>query len=140
MKSFLIALPLLFLTSITAVAGTKDQAIQLNIQAGNVPEQIQIIQKSILEPEYVEMTQAERLALQVQLDILQEGQIDPATAALSQDKVNLILAKGFSDSRLVCRVERKIGSVMNKRVCRTMASMKEDHEATQRANAGTIQQ
>lgn len=124
----------------TSMAKSGDQAIQIDLKAGGVSTQIQQIQKAILEPEYVEMKPAARADLQAQLDILAADDLDADVAKQAQDKSNAILSQAFKDSRLVCRLEKKIGSVRNIRVCRTVASMKEDHQNNQNANASMVVQ
>ena len=131
MRSFFFALPLALLFTSSAFAGSAKEPVQLNIAAGNVPGQVQMIQKVIQEPEYVEMTAADKSNLNSQLAALQQGQLDSVATSEAQEQVNAILKKAFADSRIVCVFEKPLGSNLKKRTCTTVAAKKKQHQNTQ---------
>ena len=131
MKSVFIALPLaLFFTS-ASFAGSAKEPIQLNIATGNVPGQVEMIQQAIQQPEYVEMTSADRTTLNRQLAALQQGQLDTVGTSDAQQQVNAILKKAYADSRIVCVFEKPLGSNLKQRTCKTVAAKKKQHQNTQ---------
>ncbi len=131
MKSTFFALPLALLFASTAFAGSGKEPAQLNIAAGNVPGQVQMIQQAIQEPQYVEMAAADKSALNGQLAALQQGQLDAVASLEAQEQVNAILKQAFADSRIVCTFEKPLGSNMKQRNCRTVAAKKKQHQNTQ---------
>ena len=123
MKSILYTLPLALLFSFTALADSDKTPVQLDIASGNVPGQIQTIQKAIHEPRYSEMSADDKSALNQQLAALQQGQLDSVGTAKAQEQVNSILSKAYADSRMVCNLK--------KRTCKTVAAKKKQHQNTQ---------
>ena len=131
MKSILYTLPLALLFSFTALADSDKTPVQLDIASGNVPGQIQTIQKAIHEPRYSEMSADDKSALNQQLAALQQGQLDSVGTAKAQEQVNSILSKAYADSRMVCTMEKPLGSNLKKRTCKTVAAKKKQHQNTQ---------
>ncbi len=61
------------------------------------------------------------------------AQVTGSDETASEEEANaqaVETANGQADERVVCRIERPIGSKLSRRVCRTVASIEEEREIT----------
>jgi hypothetical protein len=124
----------LILISSTAYAGkTLDtEAVQLSAAAGNIPQQRQQIETKLGQVEYSELTKESRNELNLQFSALEILPAGSQEAISAETRINAILKKAFSDSKLVCTYVQTIGTNMKQRQCMTTAAKKRQYENTQR--------
>jgi hypothetical protein len=121
------------LASSFAYAGTPldTQAVQLNLESGNIPQQRQQIEAKLGQIEYTELTSQDRQTLNEQFALLEASASGP-NAKQAEGRINGILQKAFDDSKLFCTYDKPLGSNMKKRSCMTAAAKKRNYDATQR--------
>ncbi|MFY8061017.1 MAG: hypothetical protein ACOVMK_05685 [Arenimonas sp.] len=124
-----------FLISSTAYAGkTLDsEAIQLSVAAGNIPQQRQQIEAKLAQVEYSELTKESRNELNAQFSALDGLPAGSQEMLSAESRINAILKKAFSDSKLVCTFETPLGSNKKQRTCMTVAAKTRYYNNTQRS-------
>ncbi len=142
------SLGLVFCIGVTLAATAQakpDKDAEVKLDA-NLPvaAQVSAIEKAIDSEDYSEIAREDKTNLQQALGRIQTrlgdqervDQLDPqgrAEILKDQDVVNTILARAWSDSRMVCSRERTVGSNMAKRVCTTAAQRRRIDEASRRS-------
>jgi hypothetical protein len=141
MRSLIFAIGSVFFAASALAA----DALQIDVSQPTLSAQQESILKAINnDAKYSEMTPADRTVVQSALSEILEtlaggkniGSLDSQSRQKlesNQAEVNRLLAKAFSDSRLVCTKEAPIGSNMMKRVCKTAAARNRDNDIS-RAN------
>lgn|SRR5574343_375121 len=109
--------------------------VQLKLDAGDLPVQRNAILKAIDTKEYSELSSKEREEL---LGLLQS--VDGAAAASgapadAERRVNEILSRAYTDSKLYCRQIKEVGSNMSKRSCMTMGAKRRAAESREAAQS-----
>lgn len=115
-----------------AYAAEKDkQAVQLSVSAGSVSSQKQLIESKIVNIEYQEMQNADRVELLTQLEAIDSGVATGNTILVYQENINTILKKAFADSKLICTNEMPTGSKRAVRTCSTIAAKERQQQNVQ---------
>jgi hypothetical protein len=129
MKAIEFALLLSLLGSMQILAAKgNDEAVQLEASNTDLLAQIQIIERLLQMPEYIEITAADNSILESQLAALKQGSLDGAASLEARKQVNAILKQAFADSRLVCTTEKVPNSHMRMRYCQTVAAKKRESQ------------
>jgi hypothetical protein len=102
--------------------------VQLDIAKGDVPVQRNTIDKAIVSEDYVEFVPAERAELSTLLIEIGENPTATDQNLLKQKRANEILVKAYTDSRMICRQVKEVGSNMSKRSCMTVAAKRRASE------------
>lgn len=131
MKSKLLLI--LILASGTATAGQDldKQAFQFSTFNGDLAGQVNIARGKLDQIEYKEMSADSRQRLMDYFNVLKDPASSKQQASEAQDNANTILANAFSDSKLVCTIEKPMGSNLSKRICLTAAAKKRIYDKTQ---------
>ncbi|MEY4085525.1 MAG: hypothetical protein RL074_1312 [Bacteroidota bacterium] len=129
--TFCLCVVFLFPFELQASSKRSSVAIQLNVAAGDLPAQIDMIRKEAAGEDYIEMPRNNRLSLYGYLNALAKGSIDSSEIAKAESDVNTILANAFDDSRLICRNESIMGTNRKQRICVTKAQKTGQYKDTQ---------
>ena len=132
MKTFVAAIACLLAGMLITAQAAEKSAIQLNIAAGDISSQIDVIMEKIQQPQYVEMSKSDRAELTGSLTEIESGTLDAAAAASAQSEANKILSQAFADSRLVCTYYQVLGTRQRQKACMTVADKKAANVKTQR--------
>ncbi len=125
-------LTLILVTGIAMAGQDLDkQAFQFSEFNGDIAAQVNVARAKIDQVEYKEMSSNSRQSLTDYFAVLQDAASSKQQASEAQANANTILAKAFSDSKLVCSYETQMGTNMKKRVCLTAAAKKRIYERTQ---------
>ena len=102
--------------------------VQLDIAKGDITAQRNTIDKAIVSDDYVEFVPAERAELTTILLEIGENPTATDQNLLKQKRANEILVKAHTDSRMICRQVKEVGSNMSKRSCMTVAAKRRASE------------
>ena len=106
-------------------------APQLNVSAGNISAQIDVIEAAIKTQQFEELTGLERATLTSEFLFVEKENISPTEALKSQETINKILLTGFENSRMVCSFKAVMGSNMKVKQCETFAAKNAKLKQTQ---------
>ena len=128
-----------------SVFSKSTEAIQLDVTTGSFPKQQDSILKAInTDVDYSEISASDRVLVNQSLtsiaDILKDGKTYASVAGEDQQKIlttqkviNDALVQAKKDSRMVCKREMVLGSKLDKKVCRTAASLKRENDKIREA-------
>lgn len=106
-------------------------APQLNVAAGNVSAQIDVLELAIKTDQFEELTGLDRANLASEFLFVEKENIAADEALKSQNTINEILLLGFENSKMVCKYERVMGSNMKHKQCETYAARNAKIKQTQ---------
>lgn len=143
---FSLVLGALLLAFAGSTFSKSSEAIQLDVTKGGFPSQQDTILKAInTDVEYSEISPSDRALVNQSLvsvsDLLKDGsfgtlQGDAQQQLLTTQKViNNALLQAKKDSRMICKREMVLGSKLDKKVCRTAASLKRENDQIRDATA-----
>lgn len=122
------------------VFSKSSDVIQLDVTKGSFPAQQDSILKAInTDVDYSEISASDRVLVNQSLtgiaDLLKDGKNfasvpgDTQQQILTTQKVvNGALVQAKKDSRMICKREMVLGSKLDKKVCRTAASLKREND------------
>lgn len=123
------------------------EAIQLDVTKSAFPAQQDSILKAInTDVEYSEISATDRVLVNQSLNSIANTLKDGKTFATvqgdaqqqiltTQKVINDALLQAKKDSRMICKREMVLGSKLDKKVCRTAASMKRENDQIRDATA-----
>lgn len=130
-----------------SVLAASSDAIQLDMIKGSFPQQQDSILKAInTDVDYSEISATDRALVNQSLSSI-AGKLNGSQSLasigaeiqqqiLSEQKIiNDSLIQAKKDSRMICKREMVLGSKLDKKVCRTAASMKRENDAIRDAAA-----
>lgn len=147
MRFILVFGALLLVFAGSAFSKPSSEAIQLDVTKGDfATQQVKILQLINTDVDYSEISASDRVVVNQSLSSIANALNDGKTFATvqgeiqqqiltTQKAINDALLQAKKDSRMVCKREMVLGSKLDKKVCRTVASMKRENEQIRDASA-----